>query len=80
MTRKNRREIERALAELAAESTVNAPELAIVHEDPETGEWFRDESHEDPVDPAVAQQADPVMILSEKVVETSWTRDGGRGT
>jgi len=64
MTRKSKREIENALDELAAETTVDAPELAIVYEDPDTDEWFRDADHEDPIDPAVAEQADPVMILS----------------
>jgi len=75
MTRKSRRELERDLDELADGSTVDAPELAIVHEDPETGEWFRDADHEDPVAPAAVEQADPLMILSETVVETGWTRD-----
>jgi len=75
MTRKSKRELERDLAELAAESTVDAPELAIVHEDPETGEWFRDADHEEPVAPVVAEQADPLMILSETVVKTSWSGD-----
>jgi hypothetical protein len=64
MTRKSRREIETDVDELTAETTVDAPELAIVYEDPDTGEWFRGETHEDPIDPAVAEQAAPVMILS----------------
>ena len=75
MTRKSRREIESDLDELAGEADVDASELMIVHEDPETGEWFHDEDYEDPIDPAVAEQADPLMILSETVVETDWSRD-----
>ena len=73
--RPTRHDIKRDLDELTDESTADASGLAIVHEDPETGEWFRDAGHEEPVDPTVAEQADPLMILSETVVETDWSRD-----
>jgi len=77
MTRKSRRELENDLDELTDGSGTGPSDLMIVHEDPETGEWFRDAEHEDPVAPAVAEQADPLMIVCETVVETDWDPETG---
>lgn len=60
MTRKSRREIERALEDLDEGDGETDP--LIVREDPDTGEWF-DPRDGEPVDPEDLDE-DPIMILS----------------
>ena len=75
MTRRSKREIERAVDELDGGDDTVAPE-AIVWEHPETGDWYADaEMDGEPLDP---DDVDPVMIIQETIVETSWERESGR--
>jgi hypothetical protein len=75
MTRKSRREIQRAVDDLDDNPDTNVPE-AIVWEHPETGAWYANaEMDGDPLDP---ETVDPAMIIQETVVETSWERGSGR--
>lgn len=75
MTRKSKRELERDLEDLeASESNTSAWQgVGIVYEDPETGEWYDDPAMDgDPVDP---EAADPLVVISDTVIETDW--EGG---
>lgn len=45
MTRKSRREIERALDDLAESDTADAAELMVLHKDPDTGDLYADPKH-----------------------------------
>lgn len=72
MTRKSRREIENAVEDLAPDDETDEW-VGVVTEHPETGEWYRSPDDEEPIGPEVAEQADPLMIITETVVETDWS-------
>ena len=78
MTRKSRRELERAVDDLDttnSETAYSRPD-AIIWEDSETGEWHATPDMDgDPLEP---DEVDPLMVIQETVVETSWERGSGR--
>jgi hypothetical protein len=61
MTRKSRREIERALEDLDDTTDDGETDLLMVREDPETGEWFDPRTGEE-VDREDLDE-DPLMVL-----------------
>ena len=71
MTRKSKREIERVLENLGVPEDEVRGEHAIVHEDPETGEWYPTTDMDG--DPLDKDAVDPLVILRETIVETSWS-------
>lgn len=74
MTRKSRREIERAVDDMA-ERQGRGEDLLIVWEDPETGDRFDApiaDDDKEPVDPATIENADTVIAIRETIVETGY--------
>jgi hypothetical protein len=74
MTRPSKREIESDLGDLAESSdggeTHPSEDRTLVHEDPDTGEWYDDaELTEGPLD---KDSTDPLMVLQETVIETGY--------
>ncbi|QLD88306.1 hypothetical protein HWV07_04355 [Natronomonas salina] len=72
MTRKSKREIERALNDL--EGDRHSPP-AIVYEDPRTGEWYDGEGDDadrvsedefEGADPLIVMQRDPVVVMERE--------------
>lgn len=74
MTRPSKRELERALRDLSEEAS-NADDLVILFENAD-GDRFRDAEYTEPVDGGEIDQAERAIVLSETVVETSWSADG----
>ena len=70
MTRKSRREIERAVDDMA-DKRGPGEDLAIVWEDAGTGEWFDGPLSDDDAEP-VDPDGDPVMVIVEEIVETDY--------
>jgi hypothetical protein len=70
VTRKSRREIEKAVDELDGGETHPSADRALVHEYPDTGEWYDDAGlTEGPLD---KDSTNPLMVLQETVVETGY--------
>jgi hypothetical protein len=73
MTRKSRRELEKALKELSeslSENSADAGDRILVWEDPDTGEWFDDPDL--PEGPLGKDSTDPLCVITETVVETGY--------
>lgn len=76
MTRKSRRELERAVDDLAPTETDDEESLAIVFEDRETGEWYDDVGEDaEQVTEADLGAADPVMVIEKDVLKTDLEDD-----
>ena len=68
MTRPSKRELERELDDITDGERHLSGDRMLVHEDPETGDWYADPEHTDgPLDKA---STDPLMVLQETVVKT----------
>lgn len=76
MTRKSKRELERAVERLGADQDRRAFDPLLVYEDPETGDLYMDSEGTSPVD---ADEVDPVAILptdlDERVAEIQAARE-----
>jgi len=72
MTRKSKREIERDIERLADDPDTTSSELMIVWQD-DAGDYYADGDHEIPIEPGEVDALEPLMIISETVVETDWT-------
>ncbi|OYR58618.1 hypothetical protein [Halorubrum halodurans] len=69
MTRPSKREIERAIEDLSAES-IDDDDVTVVSEDAETGEWYAEpDLSGEPLDKG---EVDPDIICRDHVVETPW--------
>jgi hypothetical protein len=70
MTRPSKREIERELDDIDDGETGSSVDRVLVHQDPETGEWYDDpELTDGPLD---KDSTDPLMVLQKTVVETGY--------
>lgn len=70
MTRPSKREIERELDDIDDGETGPSVDRVLVHQDPETGEWYDDaELTDGPLD---KDSTDPLMVLQETVIETGY--------
>lgn len=75
MTRRSKRELERALDDLTARES--SEELVVVHEDPKTGEWFDGIGEgAEPIDRGEFDGEATVVVLRDVIVETGWQEDG----
>lgn len=63
MTRRSKREIERALDGLGAEGS-DPPASGVVHEHPVTGEWYETAALEEPA----PSDANPLAVICDSVV------------
>lgn len=70
--RRSRREIAAAVENLGGDRPNGG--LAVVFEDPDTGDWFDGPLADDaePVDEAAVADADPLVVIRREVVETDW--------
>lgn len=59
MTRRSKRELERALEEFSESADSDDVDIGVVHEHPETGEWYATSALEE----RVAPDADPLMVI-----------------
>ena len=73
MGRKSRRELESDLESLTVEESHPDGDRMLVHEDPETGEWYEDRDLS--VGPLDKDSTDPLVVLQETVVETGWGQE-----
>ena len=69
MTRPSKREIERAIENLGAES-VDDDGASVVFEDTETGEWYEEPNLAG--EPLDEDSVDPTVVWRDEVVETGW--------
>lgn len=69
MTRRSKREIERAIEGLGAES-IDDDGLSVVFEDTATGEWYEDPDFAG--EPLDEDAVDPTVVWRDVVVETGW--------
>jgi hypothetical protein len=70
MTRPSKRELERELDDITDGERHPSGDRMLVHEDPETGDWYDDPGLTDgPLDKA---SSTPLMVLQETVVKTGY--------
>ncbi|KOX94239.1 hypothetical protein [Halorubrum tropicale] len=69
MTRPSKREIERAIEDLDAES-IDDDGFSVVFEDTETGEWYEEPDLDG--EPLDQDTVDPTIVWRDDVVETGW--------
>ena len=69
MTRRSKREIERAIEDIGAES-IDDDGFSVVFEDTATAEWY--EAPDFAGEPLDEDAVDPTVVWRDEVVETDW--------
>lgn len=74
MTRKSKREVERALEDLDETTSTSATAPAIAWEDPDDGTWYDAPDGGERINPDEYDDGPLMVIVRDRVVETGWSR------